>query len=456
MWTTGKETWQERNRQVVESYLHHHPGARVRVVATEVGREEVGEGLGRGGYRVAVERVEGRMVEGMAEGCGGRGWVAEIEGKWRAGPYLYSHLTDYLRFCLLYRQGGTYSDMDAVLLNPLPPLPSFVGKDQAAHQRDCAWCLPGGRYYLAPGLLRAPPASPLLAHALHIAFDRPYDPLDFGAVGPKAFTLAYKDLSASSSDPLITVLEPHVLYPFRYWEVGPLFEPGGGCGDRTEGCPGYARRKGKGKEKGKEKGKGKGTELSAAGEAEVGLERLRRRSLSLHLYGHMSSRLPIQPASIVDLCFSSFSLFTRHPSPQIRAPPFHPVPLPLFLLKDIRVLIPSSLSAPLLLNLTLSVSHGSLHIAGQQQAEPAEEPSPSLPRLLQWSNLTFQQANVYLANLVYRVPDDPSLPRDVLIVSISFPRPSGTEQQQQQQGGQERDGEAGEEGKGRVRQRSHC
>ena len=47
-------------------------------------------------------------------------------GEFAHGKFFYSHLSDYLRFTLLYFFGGTYLDADAVLLRPLP-VESFVG-----------------------------------------------------------------------------------------------------------------------------------------------------------------------------------------------------------------------------------------------------------------------------------------------------------------------------------------
>jgi mannosyltransferase OCH1-like enzyme len=35
------------------------------------------------------------------------------------GESFYAHLADYLRFVLLFREGGVYTDMDSILLQPI-------------------------------------------------------------------------------------------------------------------------------------------------------------------------------------------------------------------------------------------------------------------------------------------------------------------------------------------------
>lgn len=43
--------------------------------------------------------------------------------------YLISHLSDVLRFLILHRYGGTYLDMDQLVMRPLPDVPNFIGKE---------------------------------------------------------------------------------------------------------------------------------------------------------------------------------------------------------------------------------------------------------------------------------------------------------------------------------------
>jgi mannosyltransferase OCH1-like enzyme len=50
--------------------------------------------------------------------------------------YFYSDLTDYLRTIAVYLYGGTYLDMDALILQPLPN-EKFIGYDQIDANEQC-------------------------------------------------------------------------------------------------------------------------------------------------------------------------------------------------------------------------------------------------------------------------------------------------------------------------------
>lgn len=55
---------------------------------------------------------------------------------WNSGQiqkslYLVSHVSDIVRFLILYKFGGYYLDLDQLLLRPLPDLPNFIGKESS-------------------------------------------------------------------------------------------------------------------------------------------------------------------------------------------------------------------------------------------------------------------------------------------------------------------------------------
>ena len=270
MWTTAKETFAERHWLVLHTYLHHHPAFRVTVYATELPLDFFTP-LSRWGYAVRVARIDDALLAELRKACPGKRWVDQLD-EWRRGPYFYSHLTDYLRFCLLARTGGVYSDFDAYLLQPLDPaLPDFIGKDVGHPVRgSCDWCLEDGHHYLAPGVMGAgAPQAPLLLTALQLAFDGEYRPHVFNAVGPQAVTAAYKALPAAALATL-HVFEPAAFYPLPYWRAHEWLAPENGSS----------------------------AALTPDEAADVRLELLARQSVSLHLFGHMTGRLAIAPGSV--------------------------------------------------------------------------------------------------------------------------------------------------------------
>ncbi len=51
-----------------------------------------------------------------------------------SSQFLVSHLSDVVRFLLLQKYGGTYLDLDALILRPLPEnVPNFVGRESWTH-----------------------------------------------------------------------------------------------------------------------------------------------------------------------------------------------------------------------------------------------------------------------------------------------------------------------------------
>ena len=278
MWTTATPTFQPRHWLVLHTYLYHHPNLTLDVFATHLPLDFF-EPLTRWGYRVRVQRIDDELLASLGQTCPGAAWLARLD-EWRAGPYFYSHLTDYLRFCLLYRDGGVYSDFDALLLQPLPVRrPGFIGKDVSratAAAGACAWCLPDGYHYLAPGVMGAVAGAPVLREALRSAFDpATYNVSVFNAVGPRAITAAY--LSVQPSPAELTVYEPDVLYPLPYWRAHELLGPPGPA--PTGVVPGPFH-----------------------------FARLARHALSLHLFGHMTGRLPVEPGSVVDAASAALTI----------------------------------------------------------------------------------------------------------------------------------------------------
>jgi hypothetical protein len=273
MWTTPPATFQARHWLVLHSYLYQHPDLTLVVYATHL-PEDFFVPLTRWGYRVELVRIDDAMLETLATTCPGGAWLDSL-ATWRQGPYFYSHLTDFLRFCLLYRSGGVYSDMDALLLQPLDALPpAFIGQDRShSDSTACPWCLPNTNLYLAPGVMAAPAGAALLRSALEIGFCSPdgYRPEVFNAVGPQAITAAYNHHPAAGP---VVVLEPSILYPLPYWRAHELLAAAASDDDDND------------------------ADLLPTGGC-VRLARLMQVAVSLHLFGHMTGRLPIERNSVV-------------------------------------------------------------------------------------------------------------------------------------------------------------
>ena len=54
------------------------------------------------------------------------------EDKVQTSDFVISHLSDILRYALIFKFGGTYVDTDVIFLKPLPKeesLPNFIGKE---------------------------------------------------------------------------------------------------------------------------------------------------------------------------------------------------------------------------------------------------------------------------------------------------------------------------------------
>ncbi|KAJ3112898.1 Beta-1,4 N-acetylgalactosaminyltransferase 1 [Phlyctochytrium bullatum] len=312
IWTTPPETFTTRNYKVIDSYLYHHPDAQIDILATHLPAEAF-SAYTAAGYNLNVIRMNDTYLRALASPstasipddppCPGAAWLTGPNAKlWQSGRYYYSHVTDFVRFCGLYRHGGVYSDFDALTLNRLDGFgETFIGMDSSGARKPlklgqadytimteeelrnrvvCGWCLRDGDAYLAPGVMGAAKGHVLVKEALRIGFAGAYDPNVFNAVGPQAVTTAFKklggDKNGGEDDIAVTVLEKQVLYPYNYQTSWQVFEP--------------------------------------TPEAVVKTDLLIRRSASLHLYGHKTKHLYIHEGSVVNEVMERFSvLVTKEP-----------------------------------------------------------------------------------------------------------------------------------------------
>jgi GT2 family glycosyltransferase len=265
VWTTTPDTFTIRNFKVLDSYLYHHPRATLIVYASFL-KQDMFQPYITAGYNIQVRQLNDSFLLQLADrGCPGKSWLNKLNLHKR-GPFFYSHVTDFVRFCVLYLEGGIYSDFDAILLNRISEHESFIGRDSSGALGKCQWCLPGGDLYLAPGLMGAHKGAEIPHRALDIAFEKEaYDPTIFNLVGPIAVTKAYREILSG-----IHVYDRHVLYPYNHMDAWKL--------------------------------------LKENVDAQGIVNALSRSSLSLHLYGHKTRHLPVEEPSIASIALAQFSI----------------------------------------------------------------------------------------------------------------------------------------------------
>lgn len=327
LWTTPLSTFKPRNYKVLEAYLYHNPNAIINIYATELQASDF-EQYTSNGYRINIVRLDDEFLTEMADHCPGKVWVDGIK-KWKTGKFFYSHITDYIRFCALYRWGGLYTDFDAVTLQRMDQHENFIGRDTANSNGNCHWCAWKDDIYLPPGVMATKSGHLLPKKALEIGFEKDYNPDVFSAVGPMAVTKAYNKLGHG----IIDVLEQHVMYPYNHKTSFETF---------------------------RRDSKAQGT-----------FDRLRRRSISLHLFGHETSNLEIEKGSVVDKAFQEFRIYNEKPNKddmayQLKVPTFIEVGRLIQNVEDVRIIPSGSLNAVASkFLLTLTAKHGLLRVAGK-------------------------------------------------------------------------------------------
>lgn len=260
---------------MIDAYLYHHPLAKLHIIASNLTDSDFAQ-YTRLGHQIKLHQLTDQYLFQLSEGCPmAKSWINRID-EWKLGPYYYSHITDFMRFCVLYQYGGMYSDFDAIALQPIE-YKSFIGKDSSNTNGLCMWCLVGGENYLAPGVMAvANKHHPLLAEVLTSGFNPArYNPKDFGSVGPGAITKAYNALSR----PDINVLDNHILYPFTFVHADKL--------------------------------------MRNQNDSWNLVDRLKRTSLSLHFFGHTTRRMAVEPESILAAAFNHTSVILRQPASQL-------------------------------------------------------------------------------------------------------------------------------------------
>ncbi|RUP48353.1 galactosyltransferase-domain-containing protein [Jimgerdemannia flammicorona] len=280
-WTTNSSTFDDRHWHTIELIWIHQPRAVVFMLTTTLPDDFFDE-YKRHGYQIHVIRFNKELLlkRRWYLGPDSHTWLRDW-GKWEKGPYFFSHLTDYMRYLLLYKYGGTYMDMDALWIRA-PPNSNmeWIGADFSNVKADTEWTLDDAGMYLAPGVMRFRKGWAAFREVAEKAFSPSYNPECFNCVGPRAITTYVRDNRGQLEDAGFTILPNVVLYPVNYMKIQPFLSP--------DPIANHAFR------------------------------RLIRTSWSIHLFGKMTNHLPIQDGSVVRFIFDRFSLDIQHLDPRTK------------------------------------------------------------------------------------------------------------------------------------------
>ncbi|KAH8927540.1 glycosyltransferase family 32 protein, partial [Atractiella rhizophila] len=280
-WTTPPDTFLERHFQAIETIFVHSPLAVVLVFSPTL-PEDFFSSYTSNGYNIHVVPISPTLLleRQWFLGPESEAWIKDWD-RWADGPNFYSHITDYLRYFFLYRFGGTYQDMDAPWLRS-PPDSSlqFIGADISTLASDVEWTLDENGTYLAPGVMRFRKGWTMFKELVERHFSgRTYRTDCFNCVGPRAVTAYVKEKRRELELNGMTILPKEVLYPYGWQQAYQLVEEWKGDGSALE---------------------------------ELG--RLEEYTWSPHLFGKMTSRLPIHDSSVLAALFDRFSLHLYPPS----------------------------------------------------------------------------------------------------------------------------------------------
>ena len=120
--TSGRSRLTPKELCTIESAALHHPNHTIYVLMTS---PTVDWPIALNAYknvifkRVSVDRfIESSPLKDL--------WTSECVQK---SDFLTSHLSDVLRYLVLFKYGGTYLDSDQIVLRHFPALPNFVGRE---------------------------------------------------------------------------------------------------------------------------------------------------------------------------------------------------------------------------------------------------------------------------------------------------------------------------------------
>jgi len=224
LWNDAPSLFTLRYRRVIESILFHHPDAHVGVYSNTL-PEYFFHKFHSAGYDVQVIRYE---IEKLAAGGPGERWVSQLDGWADRSTHLNSHLDDFLKLLLLYREGGVYIDSDIILLKQIQYENLLNGEPCRESEMQCIEQKESGKiihmkYYFPIGILAFKKKHPILRETLTY-FDTIYDP-SLQNCGPTYLSFAFTKVTESRhASEQFEVLPKNAFYPISQQKIVNYFE----------------------------------------------------------------------------------------------------------------------------------------------------------------------------------------------------------------------------------------
>ncbi|TRY70398.1 hypothetical protein TCAL_02411 [Tigriopus californicus] len=132
----------------------------------------------------------------------------QIQQSW----YMISHVSDIVRFLILYKFGGIYLDLDQLLVRPLPDVPNFIGKESR---------------FVGVGVMRFRVKHPILGKFVD-KLGTSFQGQEWNANGPALATSVLEDHCTSFEDNVcedISIFPASAFYPIHWTNWKRYFAP---------------------------------------------------------------------------------------------------------------------------------------------------------------------------------------------------------------------------------------
>ncbi|RIA97649.1 Glycosyltransferase Family 31/32 protein [Glomus cerebriforme] len=280
-WTTDPSTFQERHYKTIELIWVHMPKAIVFVLTTTLPQDFFSEYQNQG-YQIHVIKFSKELMlkRQWFLGQSSKNWLRDWN-KLENNKFFSYHLTDYIRYLLLYKYGGTYMDIDTLWIR-VPPDTNieFIGSDSTNVPSDSEWTLDTDGTYLAPGVMRFRKGRSMFREIMEQALSPTYSPSCFNCIGSRAITMYVKEYREILEKHGLIILPSRFLYPRNYIHIDKI--------------------------------------LRSDPIAQEEFQKIESSSWSIHLFGKLTNYQLIEDGSVVSLVLKKFSLDVPHaPAPLI-------------------------------------------------------------------------------------------------------------------------------------------
>ena len=138
MWSEDSSKFRGRHHLALESVLIHHPQATLIIFSSTLNDSHVCLPYRQRGYDVYSFNISLNHIVQWKWYLGNQSRDFLQHSNW-LDVHSHSHMRDYVRLLLLYRYGGTFLNMDTVLLRPLPDY-EFIESDRPTVDENCTSC----------------------------------------------------------------------------------------------------------------------------------------------------------------------------------------------------------------------------------------------------------------------------------------------------------------------------